>query len=63
MQWLAIVALTILACMTYGIIHDQVTAPICVESFTIGNPQIVPIDDPTVLDLLWGVIATWWVLA
>jgi hypothetical protein len=50
MQWLAIVTLTILACITYGIIHDQVTARICLEYFTIGHPQIVPTDDPTVLD-------------
>jgi len=61
MQWLAIVVLSILACITYGIIHDQITARICVEYFTIGHPQIIPTDDPTILGFVWGIIATWWV--
>jgi len=61
MQWLAIVVLAILACVTYGVIHDQVTARICVEYFTIGHPRVIPSNDPTLLGLVWGVIATWWV--
>jgi hypothetical protein len=61
MQWLAIVVLSVLACVTYGVVHDQITARICVEYFTIGHPPVVPSDDPTVLGCVWGVIATWWV--
>ncbi|TWU32668.1 hypothetical protein Q31b_58260 [Novipirellula aureliae] len=61
MQWLAIVILSILACITYGIIHDQITARICVEYFTIGHPRIVPTEDPTILGIVWGIVATWWV--
>ncbi len=45
----------------YGILHDQVTAHVCVEYFTIGHPTIVPTTDPTLLALVWGVVATWWV--
>ena len=63
MQALAIVALSILAAVSYGIVHDQITARVCVEYFTIGHPQVlaVPTDSPTVLGFVWGVIATWWV--
>jgi hypothetical protein len=61
MQWLAIIGLCVLACITYGIVHDQVTARICVEYFTIGHPQIVPTADPTILGIVWGIVATWWV--
>jgi hypothetical protein len=60
MQWIAIVVFSILACVTYGIIHDQITARICVEYFTIGHPRIIPTDDPTILGIMWGVVATWW---
>lgn len=61
MQWLAIVVLSIVACITYGTIHDQITARICVEYFTIGHPRILPTDDPTTLGFVWGIVATWWV--
>lgn len=61
MHWLAIVVLSILLSVTYGVIHDQITARICVEYFTIGHPRILPTDDPTLLGFVWGVIATWWV--
>jgi H+/Cl- antiporter ClcA len=32
-----------------------------VEYFTVGHPPVFPTDDPTLLGLGWGVIATWWV--
>lgn len=61
MQWLAIVVVSILACIAYGIVHDQITARICIEYFTVGHPQIVPSSDPTILAVVWGVAASWWV--
>ena len=51
----------ILCAVTYGVLHDQVTARVCVEYFTIGHAPIFPTEDPTLLGLGWGVIATWWV--
>ena len=61
MQSLSIVLLCIVAAVVYGIAHDQVTARICVEYFTIGHPPIFRTEDPTLLAIGWGVIATWWV--
>jgi hypothetical protein len=57
---LKIVGLCIVAAVIYGILHDQVTARVCVEYFTIGHPPIFHTDDPTLLAFGWGVIATWW---
>jgi hypothetical protein len=61
MQYLAIIALCIGAAIVYGIAHDQVTARVCVEYFTIGHPPVFGTNDPTMLGLGWGILATWWV--
>ena len=60
MEWLKIIFLCIVAAIVYGILHDQVTARVCVEYFTIGHPPIFHTEDPTLLAFGWGVIATWW---
>lgn len=61
MKSFAIVALSVLAAVVYGIIHDQFTARICVEYFTIGHARLIDSDSPAMLGLFWGVVATWWV--
>jgi hypothetical protein len=61
MQGLKIVLLGVAAAVIYGVLHDQVTARICVEYFTIGHPPIFATQDPTLLALAWGVSASWWV--
>jgi len=58
---LRIVALCIAAAVGYGMVHDQITARISIEYFTIGHPRLFATDDPTPHALAWGVIATWWV--
>jgi hypothetical protein len=60
-QFLAIIALSIVAAVVYGILHDQVTARVCVEYFTVGHPPVFPTRSPTLLGIGWGIIATWWV--
>lgn len=60
MQPALIVLLCVFAAILYGIVHDQITARVCVEYFTVGHPPTFPTDDPTLLGLGWGVIATWW---
>jgi len=61
MQALRIILLAMLAAIAYGIVHDQITARICVEYFTIGHPPVFRTQSPTLLALGWGIIATWWV--
>ncbi|GAA5496365.1 hypothetical protein Rhal01_02548 [Rubritalea halochordaticola] len=61
MQALGIILLSVLSAVLYGIVHDQVTARICIEYFTIGHAPLIQSDSPTVLGLFWGVVATWWV--
>ena len=58
---LKIIALSVLSAVLYGILHDQVTARVCVEYFTIGHPPVFATESPTLLAFGWGIIATWWV--
>jgi hypothetical protein len=59
-ETLKIILLCLAAAIGFGIVHDQVTARVCVEYFSIGHPPAFHTDDPTLLGLGWGVIATWW---
>src|SRR5690242_10427276 len=61
MESFKIVLLCVLAAVTYGVLHDLVTARVCVEYFTVGHPPVFATDDPTALAFGWGVLATWWV--
>ena len=61
MEAAKIVLLCVGSAILYGISHDQVTARVCVEYFTVGHPPVFDTDSPTLLALGWGVIATWWV--
>lgn len=56
-----IVAFVTFAAMTYGILHDQVTAHLCVEYFTVAHPPVFATSSPFLLAVGWGIIATWWV--
>jgi hypothetical protein len=60
MESLKIVLMSILAAVVYGICHDQITARVCVEYFTIGHAPVFNTTSPTLLALGWGVIASWW---
>lgn len=43
---LQITGLCIAAAVRYGILHDQVTARICVEYFIIGHPPLFDTTSP-----------------
>jgi hypothetical protein len=55
-----IILFCILSAVAYGICHDQVTARVCVEYFTVGHPPIFHTESPTFLAIGWGIFATWW---
>lgn len=61
MESLKIVLACIAAAVLYGIIHDQFTARICVEYFTVFHPPVFLTKSPTLLGVGWGIVATWWV--
>jgi hypothetical protein len=60
MQTLKIVVGCIAAAILYGIVHDQFTARICLEYFTVFHPPVFATQSPTLLGIGWGIIATWW---
>jgi hypothetical protein len=61
MEFLKIVGVCMLAGIAYGVLHDQVTARVCVEYFTVFHPPVFPTQSPTLLGIGWGILATWWV--
>ncbi len=56
-----IILLSIAAAIVYGILHDQVTARICIEYFTLAHPHRIDTTSPTLVAFYWGAAATWWV--
>ena len=61
MEALKIIVFSVLAAVVYGILHDQVTAHVCVEYFTVAHPPFFATNSPFWLAVGWGIIATWWV--
>jgi len=55
-----IVFVCIAAAILYGIVHDQITARVCLEYFTVFHPPVFATQSPTLLAFGWGAIATWW---
>jgi hypothetical protein len=60
MEIVKIVAVAVFAAIAYGITHDQATAHLCVEYFTIAHPPVFATLSPFWLAVGWGIIATWW---
>ncbi|UDF04342.1 hypothetical protein [Asticcacaulis sp. AND118] len=61
MESIKIIGFSIFAAVSYGILHDMVTAHLCVEYFTVAHPPVFATQSPFLLALGWGIIATWWV--
>ena len=53
-----IILLSTVAAISYGVVHDQITARLCIEYFTIGHPPLFHTTSPTVLGICWGITAT-----
>ncbi len=60
MEFIKIILVSILLSISYGILHDLVTANLCIEYFTKGHPKVIESESPFLLALVWGVLATWW---
>jgi hypothetical protein len=52
-----IVALFTVLAAIYGVAHDQITARVCIEYFTIAHAALVRSDSPALLGFVWGVLA------
>lgn len=52
-----ILFLTMAMAMAYGVLHDQFTARLCVEYFTVAHPPLFRTHSPTLLALGWGALA------
>jgi hypothetical protein len=55
------VAICVIGIIIYGIVHDEITAHLCVEYFTVAHPHLFPTQDPFLLGIAWGIAGTWWV--
>jgi hypothetical protein len=60
MHFAKIWATTIVFACGYGIAHDQVTAHLCIEYFTVAHQEVFATESATLLAFGWGIIATWW---
>ncbi|MBI3271828.1 MAG: hypothetical protein HYZ53_22745 [Planctomycetes bacterium] len=60
-EFAKIVLLCVGAAVLYGELHDQVTARVCVEYFSVAHPRVIASESPTALAIVWGFLATWWV--
>lgn len=60
MESLRIVLLAVVAACLYGILHDQITARISLEYFTVAHEPLINSTSPTLLGLAFGITATWW---
>ena len=58
MERAKIILFTTLAAIGYGIVHDEVTAHLCVEYFSLAHPPLFHTDSPTALGICWGIAAT-----
>ncbi len=57
---LPIIALCVAVAVSYGIIHDEFTAHLCVEYFTVAHPHLFATQSAEVLGVAWGITGTWW---
>ncbi len=58
MRTAKIILLSTAAATAYGVAHDQITARLCVEYFTIAHPPLFHTSSPTLLGICWGIAAT-----
>jgi hypothetical protein len=47
--------------MLYGVLHNQISARVSSEYFTIGHRTLIQSTSPTLMGIAWGINSTWWV--
>lgn len=60
-QTLLIIALCVSSSILFGVLHNQASARVSLEYFTIGHPPLIASTSPTLMGIAWGVHSTWWV--
>ena len=58
-EFAKILLLVSLSTIVYALCHDQVTANVCIEYFTIAHPFLIDSNSPTIVGLAWGLTASW----
>lgn len=61
MESIKIVLLCVFCACFYGVVHDTITAFVCLEYYTIAHPMLLPLETPVLLGIQWGIVASWWV--
>lgn len=65
MEFMRDFVLIILLCMVssilFGVLHNQISARVSLEYFTIGHRALIHSTSPTLMGIAWGVNSTWWV--
>lgn len=60
-QTVLIILLCISASIVFGILHNQISARVSLEYFTIGHYRLISSESPTLMGIAWGIHSTWWV--
>lgn len=59
------VVLTVMLCVAFtilfGVLHNQASARVSLEYFTIGHRALIRSTSPTLMGIAWGIHSTWWV--
>ena len=56
-----IILLCVAFTMFFGILHNQVSARVSEEYFTVGHRALIHSTSPTLMGIAWGIYSTWWV--
>lgn len=60
-QIFLIMLLCLLSSMLYGVLHNQISARVSSEYFTVGHRTLIHSTSPTLMGIAWGINSTWWV--
>lgn len=56
-----IILLCVVSSILFGVLHNQISARVSEEYFTIGHRALILSTSPTLMGIAWGINSTWWV--